>query len=132
VIAALGSRINVVDVHKNGVPTTGHTAALRVALKNAAANRRRDGLTCPLLSMFPMTHVGTIIHRGNRRPEMLRITPRHRDEVSVNLDGLPFSRLKPTLTVLAYRERNLIAGPTFVSRPTEHVPCEKKHGGIVV
>jgi hypothetical protein len=157
--AALGAQLEVMHVDEGRVPAPGDDAAAFVAAEDMTAERRGDCLRGAMGdSPLWATHVGLGIpfRLGWRSgafhvTDVLRVTSRHLDDRRVYFEPFAAGVLKAAATLLAERERELIAGSAgscaaAITRrvsavhevfaygflPAEDVPRHEQQGRVIV
>ena len=115
--AAVGARMNVVNVNERGAGAPRDLAAVMVAPQHAAAHGGRDILSRSRGCIrFRIAHVGV--------RHLLRIASGHRSRCRRHFEQLAVASLAHSPAVFAHVERHLVAGASIVRWSAEHMPRE--------
>jgi hypothetical protein len=124
VIATLGTRIDVVHIHKRSVPAAREHAATVVPPQHRPAHCGRNVLTCSGRRGGVETHVGLT--------KVLRVTHGHRHDLRANVDELAAPVLFTRLASFTHGQRNLIAGTRIVFGAAQHGARHQQHRRVVI
>jgi hypothetical protein len=140
----------VVDIQKNGVPTTWNPAPPSVTAHHLASYRRRHVLSCAHrprcreriealgVALGSSAHVGIVTtpvghgSSGRKATQVLRVTARHLDDLGTDFDRFTAPLLPTSPTRFTNCERNLVRRPTRITRATENVARHQKQRRIVI